>query len=351
MYIHTCIHTELYGDILFDAETFRVMCAVHPSTYLNKILLGSQQGQLQLWNIRTNKLIYTFTGWGSPVLVLSQSPAVDVVGVGLESGDIVLHNLRYDETLMKFHQDWGPVIAISFRTGGTVSCFVTVCLETLPFSPFFSLPPPPLSPFLPFSLSLASLPPFLFSPFPPSFLFSSLPFFSLPSLSITASFAISILPTSISFSSPSPFSYIPLFPFPSSYLTTLPDGINTVASSSPLGHIAVWDLDNKRLGAVIRDAHNGSVPGLHFLQSQPLLVTSGPDNSLKMWIFDQSDGSARLLRSRCGHSAPPTKIRFYTKGGLGLLSAGMGAIVPYTPEIAAALVNCCRFSVQVWTTL
>lgn len=123
-YIYTCIHTELYGDILFDAETFRVMCAVHPSTYLNKILLGSQQGQLQLWNIRTNKLIYTFTGWGSPVLVLSQSPAVDVVGVGLETGDIVMHNLRYDETLMKFHQDWGPVIALSFRTGGTVLCLL-----------------------------------------------------------------------------------------------------------------------------------------------------------------------------------------------------------------------------------
>ena len=100
------------------------MCAVHPSTYLNKILLGSQQGQLQLWNIRTNKLIYTFTGWGSPVLVLSQSPAVDVVGVGLESGDIVMHNLRYDETLMKFHQDWGPVIALSFRTGGAVLCLL-----------------------------------------------------------------------------------------------------------------------------------------------------------------------------------------------------------------------------------
>ena len=29
----------------------------HPSTYLNKILLGSRQGQLQLWNIRTCKLV------------------------------------------------------------------------------------------------------------------------------------------------------------------------------------------------------------------------------------------------------------------------------------------------------
>ena len=41
-----------------------------------------------------------------------------------------------------------------------------------------------------------------------------------------------------------------------------------------------------------------------------------------MWVFDQSDGSARLLRSRCGHSAPPTMIRFPTVGGHALLSAG-----------------------------
>lgn len=101
----------------FDLSTFQVSCAVHPSTYLNKILLGSRQGPLQLWNIRTNRLIYSFSGWGSPVTSVVQSPAVDVVGVGLESGGVVIHNLRYDETLMKFHQDWGPITALSFRTG------------------------------------------------------------------------------------------------------------------------------------------------------------------------------------------------------------------------------------------
>lgn len=26
---------------------------MHPSTYLNKVLLGSSQGALQLWNIKT----------------------------------------------------------------------------------------------------------------------------------------------------------------------------------------------------------------------------------------------------------------------------------------------------------
>ena len=64
------------------------------------------------------------------------------------------------------------------------------------------------------------------------------------------------------------------FPFP-----VHTDGFNTVASASPIGHIAVWDLDRRRLGAVVRDAHNGAVGGMEFLSSQPLLVTSGPDNS------------------------------------------------------------------------
>ena len=116
MYIHT-YHVELYGEIHFDSESFQIMSVVHPSTYLNKLLLGSKQGQLQLWNIRTNKLIYTFTGWGSPILCLSQSPAIDVVGMGLENGTVVIHNLKFDESLMKFHQEWGPVTALSFRTG------------------------------------------------------------------------------------------------------------------------------------------------------------------------------------------------------------------------------------------
>lgn len=42
---------------------------------------------------------------------------MDVVAVGLVSGHIVLHNIKFDEMLMKFQQDWGPVTAISFRTG------------------------------------------------------------------------------------------------------------------------------------------------------------------------------------------------------------------------------------------
>ena len=40
-------------ELEFDSDTFEVTCAVHLATYLNKLLLGSRQGRLQLWNIRT----------------------------------------------------------------------------------------------------------------------------------------------------------------------------------------------------------------------------------------------------------------------------------------------------------
>lgn len=50
-------------------------------------------------------------------------------------------------------------------------------------------------------------------------------------------------------------------------------------------------------------------------------MSSARDNSLKQWVFDGVDGSARLLKFRSGHAAPPTVVRHYGAGKL-LLSAG-----------------------------
>lgn len=92
-------------------------------------------------------------------------------------------------------------------------------------------------------------------------------------------------------------------------------------SGSNLGHMAIWNLEEKRLVAQIREAHNASVDGMHSLHLEPLMVTSSGDNSVKVWIFDMSDGSARLLRHRSGHSLAPNYIRFHD--AQNVLSAGM----------------------------
>ncbi|XP_071953801.1 WD repeat-containing protein 36-like [Antedon mediterranea] len=216
VYIWHITTQEMYMELEFSNATFQISAIMHPSTYLNKILFGSHQGQLQLWNIRNNKLVYIFDGWGSSITAIEQAPAVDVVAVGLANGNIIIHNLRFDESVMTFTQDWGPITAISFRT----------------------------------------------------------------------------------------------------------DGHPIMATASTIGHIALWDLEEKKLKSQMREVHHGSVTGMKFLDSEPLMVTSAADNSLKMWIFDQPDGSGRLHKIRSGHYAPPTMIRFHGSHGKDILSAG-----------------------------
>uniref|UniRef100_A0A4W6CQ21 WD repeat domain 36 n=1 Tax=Lates calcarifer TaxID=8187 RepID=A0A4W6CQ21_LATCA len=201
---------DIYLRLQFDPNTFDVSAMMHPSTYLNKVLLGSSQGALQLWNIKTSKLLFTFPGWSAGVTALQQSPAVDVVGIGTAMGRIIIHNIRLDETLMSFMQDWGPISSLAFRTG------------------------------------------------------------------------IGVL----------------------------------------RGHIAFWDLERRQLAAQQRHAHNTAVAAATFLHGEPLLVTNGADNAIKVWIFDQEGGGARLLRCRQGHSAPPTAIRHHGNDGKNVLSAG-----------------------------
>lgn len=109
---------SLYLEIPFPNDTFKISAIMHPNTYINKILIGSEQGGLQLWNVKNAKLIYTFSGFPSKITVLEQSPALDVVAVGLANGKIILLNLKSDTVLLEFTQDWGQVTGISFRTDG-----------------------------------------------------------------------------------------------------------------------------------------------------------------------------------------------------------------------------------------
>uniref|UniRef100_A0A8C6VFV6 WD repeat domain 36 n=1 Tax=Naja naja TaxID=35670 RepID=A0A8C6VFV6_NAJNA len=206
---------EEYLQLDFDKTVFAISAVLHPHTYMNKILLGSEQGPLQLWNVKSNKLLYTFPGWGAGVTVLEQAPAVDVIAIGLVIGHIIVHNIKFDETLMKFQQDWGPITAVSFRT----------------------------------------------------------------------------------------------------------DGHPVLAAGSPVGHIGLWDLEEKKLLGQMRDAHSTAISGMSFVQGEPLLITNGADNAIRVWIFDGPGGSGRLLRYRMGHNAPPTKIRHHGQNGQQILSA------------------------------
>ena len=109
---------ELVAQVPFHNHFFKITAILHPSTYINKILLGSEQGSLQLYNVRKQKTIFTFKGWDEKVTCLCQSPVIDIVAIGLSNGDIHIHNLKTDATLIKFSQEWGEVIRLAFRTDG-----------------------------------------------------------------------------------------------------------------------------------------------------------------------------------------------------------------------------------------
>ncbi|NXW11501.1 WDR36 protein, partial [Fregetta grallaria] len=181
--------------------------ALAPSLKSGSSLVFTSLGKTEFLQIIFCKLLYSFPGWHLTVTTLEQAPAVDVVAVGLVSGHIILHNIKFDETLMKFQQDWA-------------------------------------------------------------------------------------------------------------------DGHPVMAAGSPIGHIALWDLEEKKLMCQMQDAHSTAIAGMSFVPGEPLLITNGADNAIRVWIFDGPGGTGRVLRSRMGHSAPPTKIRYHGQNGEQILSAG-----------------------------
>lgn len=96
-------------------------------------------------------------------------------------------------------------------------------------------------------------------------------------------------------------------------------GVMATASTAT-GDITLWDLNKGgRKAGVLRAAHaqpTSSTPGgtsrLEFLAGQSILVSSGLDNSLKSWIFDETPFNPvpRTLHERSGHGAPVSKLMF-----------------------------------------
>ncbi|KAL1412861.1 rRNA-processing protein utp21 [Vanrija albida] len=231
LFVWNIASTELDNEIQFHS-TFTATTLMHPVTYLNKILVGSKEGELALWNIRTGSLIHTFPSFTpsapSPVTTIVQSPAVDVVGVGYLDGAIRVMDIKDAELVMQMRMDQGSIEGLSFRMDG-----------------------PPI-----------------------------------------------------------------------------------LASSSSAGTIAIWDLNKGgRVLHTTRMAHEQSVTGLEWVQGQPLLISSSPDNSVKQWAFDAPTNAPRLLKFRTGHHAPPSTIRYYGEDGKQILTTGRDRALRYTSVV------------------
>ncbi|GIJ87173.1 hypothetical protein Asppvi_006079 [Aspergillus pseudoviridinutans] len=98
------------------------------------------------------------------------------------------------------------------------------------------------------------------------------------------------------------------------------------------GDITLWDLNNAgRVTGVLRNAHRtlqheiaSGINCVDFLDGQPLLVSTGKDNSLRTWIFDETPFSPipRQLHFRSGHSAPVTALSFLPSASDGSEASG-----------------------------
>ena len=111
-------------------------------------------------------------------------------------------------------------------------------------------------------------------------------------------------------------------------------GIMATAASDD-GDVTFWDLnDGGKISGILRGAHNppsskyggiaGGINKIEFLPGQAILISSGLDNALKSWIFDDVSTSnvPRILHSRGGHAAPVTRLSFLPSGSSDADSTG-----------------------------
>ena len=109
-------------------------------------------------------------------------------------------------------------------------------------------------------------------------------------------------------------------------------GIMATASLNS-SDIILWDLNKGgRISGVLRGAHkppslpgvNGGVSRVEFLSGQDVMITSGSDNALKSWIFDNKSFSStpRVLHSRSGHAAPVGCLNFVPSNSEGAETTG-----------------------------
>lgn len=61
-------------------------------------------------------------------------------------------------------------------------------------------------------------------------------------------------------------------------------GLPLLAAGGAGGVIALWNLEQRCLHHVIRDAHDKPLLSLHFFAGEPLLMSAAGDNSIKQWV-------------------------------------------------------------------
>ncbi|KAI4288591.1 MAG: hypothetical protein L6R35_002149, partial [Caloplaca aegaea] len=97
-------------------------------TFLNKILVGKQDGSVDIWNVSTGKLVYTMLPaslTSGAVTSLQPTPALSTVAIARADGSITIQDIHTDKTIIKLNaqnttasNNNNNITSISFRTDG-----------------------------------------------------------------------------------------------------------------------------------------------------------------------------------------------------------------------------------------
>lgn len=89
---------------------------MHPDTYLNKIVIGFVNGDIGIFNIKSRKLIHTFTDFsGQRLSAFVGSPDPDIIALGFATGRVSFFEIRKGQVLFSLKVEGAPS-CMSFRT-------------------------------------------------------------------------------------------------------------------------------------------------------------------------------------------------------------------------------------------
>ncbi|EPE02223.1 wd repeat containing protein 36 [Ophiostoma piceae UAMH 11346] len=269
------------------------MCTM--PTFLNKLFVGRADGWVEIWNVSSGKLVYTIVPpkiEQSPggVTCLEPTPALGLLAIAYAAGPLVIHDVIRDQPLIYVEAGTpgvgfgvdneqgdcvAPVTSISFRTDGRgagqdgrVEGVMATATTASGDVTFWDLNKGGR---IMGVLRSAHNPPFK------------------------------------------------------------PVTANDMALTSKASK-AIEQSSSQRGRNNIRGEVCGGISRVQFLPGQPVIMTSGLDNSLRSWIFDETPFSPipRILHTRSGHAAPVNCLEFLPSdfdgadsGNKWLLSGGL----------------------------
>ncbi|KAI6247230.1 U3 small nucleolar RNA-associated protein 21 [Erysiphe necator] len=88
-------------------------------TYLNKIFVGRKDGCIEIWNVRSGKLIYTIpppVPKCGAITAIQFTPALSLIAIAYSEGPLIIHNVKIDKTIIHLDGGSSVITSISFRT-------------------------------------------------------------------------------------------------------------------------------------------------------------------------------------------------------------------------------------------